>query len=297
MHWLRSHPYADALLAAGALLVIGVLIVRSHSSVAPRTSDLATWGGAGGVFVNGVAAPNPTAAANPTMTNANYGTQAVSYGYIPLAPGEDQPDAQGISGAFDFAAFAAALTQPMGSKNTQTTGDTASDAYSFIPSGLIATTTLVQTRSRQQDNLYLYGNDIGGTIQSFEYANPNQPAILKNFIEDRTNPDTQTAMKKLGNDLAAVGDSIGANSLIPTQAKSANQALAAGYRNIGTKLASIPDAQGDDGLITAIETYNSAAEDFVKKYVALALVFQSYGVVFSPGDGGAIFVFPDGGGL
>ena len=49
-------------------------------------------------------------------------------------------------------------------------------------------------------------------------------------------------------------------------------------------------------LYDAIVSYNTAAEDFAKKYVSLAMVFQSYSVSFSPSDGGSIFVFPAGGG-
>jgi len=296
MDWLRSHPYADALLAAGALLIIGALVVHQKTSVSPAASDLATWGGAGGVLVNGVSSGGTGYAQGPQETGP--GTQAVSVGYIPLTPGDTQADDTTLNATdnFDFGAFAAALAQPAKGQPQQDTG-AESDAYAFIPTALIATTTLVQQRTALQNNLYLYGNDVGGTIQSFEYAHPDQPAVLKNFIEDRTSPDTIAAMKKLGTDLAAIGTTFDGTGPVPTQAVAAHKALAAAYKDIGTKLAAIPDAQGDDKLMTAIDTYDSAAESFVKKYVALALVFQSYGVIFSPGDGGAIFIFPDGGGL
>jgi DNA ligase (NAD+) len=53
--------------------------------------------------------------------------------------------------------------------------------------------------------------------------------------------------------------------------------------------------RGNGNLYDAIVAYDATADDFAKKFVSLALIFQSYAVTFSPGDGGSVFVFPSSG--
>jgi hypothetical protein len=290
MQFLRAHPYLDALVTAAALIIVGVLIVRTQLAAPTQSASDLTWGSDGGVFVNTVSDGHtalPTTQAGPTM-------QAKDIGYIPLqTQNEIGTGPQDTSADFDFATFAAALSRPKSSKPVDT-GEPSS-AYDFIPTGLIATTTLTKARTSLQNQLYMYGNDVGDTITSFENSHPDQPAILKNQMEQRDDPAAAAALRGLGDDLAHVGETLAAMDLVPTQARSAHAGLAAAYTDIGTKLAAVADAKGDDATYAAIVSYDKAADDFAKKYVALAQVFQAYDITFSPGDGGSLFVFPSGG--
>lgn len=294
MDWLRAHPYLDAALVAGSLLVMGALIVRTQLG-APITMvpTEATWGSEHRIYTEGVSTGGatllPDAQTGPT-------TRAESLGYIPLltenAIGTGPIDE---SSTFDFGSLIAALSGPSQARSTTPAEVSPGLSYSFIPGGLIATTTLAKPRTTLQDTLYLYGNQVGDAIISFEASHPNQPAILKNHVEQPNDPEARAALKKLGDDLARLGDTLGALGEIPEQAAAAHRGVVGSYRNIGTKLAAVSMAEGNDALFDAIVTYNAAAEDFAKKFVSLALVFQSYSVTFSPGDGGSVFVFPSGG--
>lgn len=297
MHRLRNHPYLDAVVAAGILLVVGALVVRARSSVSPAGTDtpLATWAGGGGIAARGVTR-SLTAAPVTERRGTLSGTRAVSYGPVPLNAGngaraivpinEEQTD-------ISLDALFAQLSKPASRGSAAARDDGASSAYAFIPGGLIATTTPGKARTPDQDALYGYGNEVGDAIQSFERDNPNQPAVLKNFMESRTDSDAIAAMKKLGAALAALGATLKHMDeyTVPPAAGAAHAALAKSYADIGAKLSAIPDAQGDEALLKAIDTYDTAAEAFAKKYVALVRIFQSYGVVFSPGDGGSVFTF------
>lgn len=290
MEWLRSHPYIDALVTTAAILIVGALVVHTQLAAPTVPGTDTTWGGGGGVFANTVTGAHTELPVQPVGPQL----KAEDFGYIPMqTQNEIGTGPTDDSSNFDFASFVSSLAQPV--KTIVDQGDTGSDAYAFIPSGLIATTTLSKPRSTLQSALYAYGNDVGDLITSFETQHPNQPSILKNHMEQKNDPDAIAALKQLGNDLAHLGDSIDALGIVPKEATAANKALADAYRSIGTKLAAVPDAQENDALYDAVVTYNSAAEDFVKKYVSLALLFQSYAVTFSPGDGGSIFVFPSSG--
>ena len=144
----------------------------------------------------------------------------------------------------------------------------------------------------EQHALYEYGNQVGGDIQGFELSHPNQPATLQDFAEDRTNATKIAAMKKLGADYVALGDLIASTDPVPTQMKSAQDSLAASYRDIGTKLGQIPDAnKSNASLVQAMLTYDATAERYVDSFVNFAQIFSANGVKFSNSDAGSAFVF------
>lgn len=291
MEWLRSHPYLDAFVVACSLFIVGGLVVRTQLAAPVSRSVSATWESTGGIYVHSVSTGDATLLPE---TYVGPSTRVENLGYIPLSTQNSVGTGpQDASENFDFGELLAALAQPA-KQNSSPGADTTASSYSFIPSGLIATTTLEKPRTAQQDALYLYGNEVGDTIISFESTHPDQPSILKNHMEQPENLEAKAALKKLGNDLARVGDTISSLEA-PTQAIGAHKALVAAYRDIGTKLATISDTEGNDALFDAIVTYNSAAEEFAKKFVSLAQVFQSYSVTFSPGDGGSVFMFPSSG--
>ncbi len=304
MHWVRNHPYFDALFAAGVLILVGVLIVRARVGVVPASETDITWGG-GGVALDTTSRPTniPSQGAGDASHAGGSITRAETKGYIPLNPGTSARAGSnaGHGGAdFNFDALVAQLSRPQSSASggRSAGSDAITSAYAFIPRGLIATTS-ASSRTPLQDALSTYGNEVGDTIQSFENSNPNQAVILKNFIENRADAGAIAAMKKLGAEMARVGNTLGGMDpeIIPVPVRSAHTALVASYKDIGTKLSAIPDAaaSGDTTLLAAIETYDAAANAFVKRYVALALIFQSYGVAFSPNEGGSSFTFSGGG--
>jgi hypothetical protein len=290
MNFLRTHPILDAIAVAGSLLIIGTLFIRTQIAAPVHVTTDSTWGGANGVYVDMVSKPGGSLS---QAVDTGPGTTAKDIGLIPLATqNEIGTGPQDMSDGFSLEQFAAMLTQPV----TQAAGAEPADtsAYSFIPSGLIATTTLTKPRSSLQNTLYLYGNEVGDAITSFEGLHPNQPSVLKNHAEQPEDPDAKAALKALGEDFARLGDSIGKIET-PKQAATANAALSAAYVKLGTSLVAVSQASGNDNLYDAIVAYDATADDFAKKFVSLALIFQSYAVTFSPGDGGSVFVFPSSG--
>lgn len=289
MDWLRKHPLLDAVVSAGAVLIVGALFVRTQLAPPVHTASDTTWGSGNGIIASPVSDPHASLSQDtyqgPGPTAKDVGLiQFASQNEIGTGPVDE-------SEGFDLASFAAMLSNP--AIKPSTADAPTSGAYDFIPSGLIATTTLSTTRTSKQDMLYIYGNEVGDAITSFEGLHPNQPAVLKNHAEQPGDPDAQAALKALGDDFAHLGDSISGISA-PAQAAAAHKALAAAYKSLGTRLSDVSRSSGD-GLYDAIVAYDAAADDFAKKFVTLALIFQAYGITFSPGDGGSVFVFPSSG--
>jgi hypothetical protein len=301
MEWLRTHQYASALSAAGLLVLIGIVIVVGKSSATPSNSQPLTWGGAGTVF--GAA---PTQGGAPAQQNAGDMIQQVQsaapYTYIPITAPQDSTDATS-SDSFDFNAFVSMLsTQGKAAPSSSASSNTSAGAYAFIPGGLVSTSSLTKTRTPLQDTLYSYGNDVGGYIQSFEQQYPNETQILTNQVQDRTNPDKAAAVEALGQSLSGLGASLtemdagdstdaGGNQNVPIQMKSAHDALAKSYSDLGVKLALVPQATSDSDFLAAINAYDTSVQAFTKTYVAYANLFVAYGVSFSPEDPGSVFTF------
>jgi len=287
MNWLRSHPYLDSLVGALALLIVGALVVRTQLSAPVQQSNPKTWETVGGIEVNTVS----HGYTRLPDSREDVGPKAISVGYIPLQTQNEIGTGPEDTSDYDLSALLSLLSH---SESPQISSETApqNDAYAFIPRGLIATSSLqVPTRTALQNDLYNYGNEVGDAIIAFENQHPNQVQILTDQFEQPQNPNANAALKKLGNDFSALGSALSSMELIPLQAKTSHDKLAAAYIDIGSKLAAIPDAKSDDARYDAIQTYDRAAESFVKQFVALALLFESYGVTFSPGDGGSVFVF------
>ena len=303
MEWLRTHPYGSALGGAAILIVVGVFIVVAKSPTTPSASQMVTWGGTGAVFN---AAPTDSGA--PQQQNPGGIIQQVQsaapYTYIPITTtGDDSPDAN-ADDSFDFNAFVSLLSA--GGKNTSSpssgSAGATTNAYAFLPGGLVSTSTAQKPRTALQQTLYNYGNDVGSSIQAFEQQYPNETQILIDQAQDRSNTSKADKVVSIAQALSVLGDNLsqmdagedtdgGGNQSVPSQMKSAHAALAKSYSDIGTKLALIPKTQSDAAFIAAINTYNTSVETFTKNYVAMANLFVAYGVTFSPGDPGSLFTF------
>ncbi len=284
MEWLRLHPYTVALIGSALVVFIGAYFVAQRVAVAPDSSVSRNWGNVGGTLSDPIA----NALAPTTNTQQNLYTQVRSgppYVWSGTQNTQDTP-----ADTFDFDAFVASLTKPPANTGATVQTDAGVDAYSFIPGGMISTSTPQKPRTPDQVALHEYGNEAGGNIQFFEETHASMPQTLKDQFEDRGNPAKNAALIDLGNALAHVGQQL-SDIEAPGAVATANKNLAESYKEIGGKLALIPNAQGDLQLITAMRTYDDAVDKFVKNYVALATLLSVSGVTFSADEPGSVFTF------
>ena len=296
MQWLRSHPYIDALLGAAILVLLGVLIVGQRTSVRDENTVPLAWGGVGSRFSDPIASvPGQSGDAR----QQNLYTQVQSGPPFVYNSAPPAPIPQNTSGDtdFDFDAFIAMVSSPQGrpaSDGNQTTADAFLDAYSFIPSGLISTSTPAKARTAAQEELHDYGNLAGSEIESFEDSHRNMPQTLKDQFEDPRDSGKVAAVEELGNALAGVGRPLEAIDNVPAAVRSANSSVAASYKEMGTLLVEVPKAQTDDARLAAMLAYNASVERYIKNYVALATIFSAYGVTFASNESGSVFTFTQG---
>lgn len=300
MDKIRIHPYLSSIAGALILLALGVFLVMRNSAVSPKTPTLGVWG------IDGAAPLNPTAYSPQNPAPANGAGLSVTYAEdlpIPAIPKPDAPTTPSAPSAesFDFDAFFADLVAKRGSGAVNTgqpsAGTSGSIAYTFIPSGLISTTTPTKPRSAAQQALYEYGNEVGSYIQTFEGIGRGSPQILKNQAEDRQNKAKGEAVKDVGRALSAVGTGIEGIEEPPSQAASIHAALIKSYRDAGAKLSLIPEAQRDEDFIAAINEYNASVLILSKNLVALATLFSAAEVRFAQEDPGSVFMFTNSGGF
>ena len=295
MEWLRAHPYTSALSAAGILLLMGILVVE-RQIMRPAEGPATAWGGGAAPFLNPTSY-QPSQDTENSETLMQDITDGPPYTYIPPKPSTNSGPAQNQD-SYDFEAFITLLTKASTPKPQNDTGLSSSssmDAYAYIPRGLISTTSPSGARTETQQLLYEYGNEIGSSIESFEQEHSNTPQILKEQVEDRTNPDKAAAVVNLGRALEAMGANLSGMDRVPGAMAAAHKALAESYREIGKNLALIPKAQRDQDFIQAIETYNASADTFTKRYIQIVSLFGAYGVTFTSSDPGRVFTFSPSG--
>lgn len=289
-NWLRSHAYLAACGGAAILILAGAIVVERKSAVAPQ-NDSGAWGGAGTTLLN------PTAygqKAPQTVLQQPTGGTNVTLGTYDTAP---DPETGVVDNSFDFNEIIAELSKSSRKKPAGSSVGSSVDteAWAYIPSGLISTSTVVVNKTETQQKLYDYGNEAGSYIESFEETHRNEVQVLKDFIEDRLNAQKVAQFKDLSKALANIGTSLERMDVVPTAAKAAHIALAESYKEIGAKLALIADTQSDQEFLSAINAYNASADTFAKRYVALSTVFTALGVKFSPEDSGSVFMFSNAG--
>lgn len=295
MEWLRMHAYLGALGVAAVLVVAGGFVVAEHSPSSGSPSTV-TWGGGSPVAQYQTSSqPSPQQIAQAVVQNQDPATLNLP----PLATSTPASAFEPTSGSFDYLALLEQLSSSVSPNaanvNVQTETSAATSGYTLIPETLVATSAS-PAMTAQQEALYNYGNEIGGEIQSFEGMNSNQAQVLKDQIEDRTDPTKAAAVVSLGQGLASVGQFMNHIQDVPPSAAALNSALAQSYIDIGNKLQLVPKAQGDANVVQAIENYDTAADTFVKNYGAMAQLFSSQGVTFSSSDPGSVFSFSNTGG-
>lgn len=298
MDWFRTHPYALLTAIAAVLFLAGAYVVKERLSVPPDPSQTVAWGGFNDFLYPSLNTGNEARLTEQGLPDLYRDVQSgPPFWYSPSATG-DSGDAQSSS-SFDIEAFIAMLSE--GSSNTGDAGETSGtealfDAYSFIPRGLVATSAPAKVLTESQQALHTYGNEAGSFIQVFEDRNQDMARVLKDQFEDPQDSPKRSALIGLAASLAGVGDALLSIESIPGEARSANTRLAGSYRDMGEKLARIPDAGTDDEeRISAMLIYNAAAEEYVKNYVALVTLFSLAEVTFRADEPGSVFMFSGGG--
>lgn len=290
----HEHPYLSALIAAIALILFGTLIVGYRASQ-PQGGSLQVWGGGPNAFLNPTSY-EPEIAMGTEIETIGGGNTPV---FSALRPQQQVGEQNETSGGFDISLFIAGLSQP----STDSAAAPVSDkpdmslAYSFIPSGLVATTTPGPKRSALQESLYHYGNDVGSYISTYEAGSASTGQVLTDQLHDRQNAQKAQAVRDIGRALQAAGKNLQGIEAVPSTVSSAHTALAESYIDAGTKLTRVPDAESDQDFITAIQDYNTAAERLGRSFAALANVFVGTGVRFTPQDPGSVFNFSGNAGL
>ena len=297
MNWVRLHPYASAIIGAGLFLVIGTIMVMRAAST-PTPIGISTWSGnpsALNPVPQQVAVTHPTTVATVPIPT-NYGTATLPYPSNQAS--STGASAKTPSGPFDYDTLMAQLAANSHTGSKSTSGSTSvttssnTNIWNFIPSGMIATTSPIR-RTPTQQALYLYGNEIGSYVEGYDAANSNQVQILSDANNDRQNATKAAGVVHIGMSLQTVGAGIAQTTDVPPSAASANAALANSYITIGKALVVVgqSEALSDKELVSAIQAYDSAVNDFNKKYIALATIFSLNGVTFSKGDPGSVFSF------
>jgi hypothetical protein len=286
MDWIRAHPYTAALGAAVILFIGGFFVVQRQGAAPP--SENKAWDGANlGVLNPTSYGPAESAGTSREEDIMQQVQDSAPYTYIP--PTVLDGSEGGAEGDFDLNSFIKMLGQ--GSTSTGQSQSSAPDTFSFIPTGLISTTTVQKARTATQETLYNYGNEVGSYIQSFEEQNPTMSFTLKDHAEDRDDPQKAAAVKLVAKALEEVGHSLLGIEDIPSGIASTHNALAKSYIAVGTNLALVAQTANDADFLKAIETYNATANTFVTNYVGLAELLGAYNIVFSPVDAGSVFTF------
>ena len=294
MSWVRAHPYATTLALAAILVLAGIFIITRRAGVGPQGQNLGTWGGVNVDLFDPIgAAP----ARNTTEDQQDLYTQVRSgppFQYSPL-PAPVDTTGEAPADDFNFDEFISMLTQP---KTSSVKIDSSlGDVYSFIPGGLISTSTLTKAKTEIESAIYEYGNDAGSYIQSYDEQYRNAPQILKDQFEDRTNAAKNARLADLGSAMAGVGMSLQNIDIVPPSFEPANKSLGKSYVDMGAKLRAVAAARSDEQVLGAVMAYNASVETFTKSYVALATLFSAYGVSFKPDEAGSVFMFTNTPGL
>ncbi|RJQ34922.1 hypothetical protein C4556_01425 [Candidatus Parcubacteria bacterium] len=298
MDWLRLHPYTLIAVAVSILVLAGAYVIQQRLGVEPDPNRTVAWGGFNGLLYPVDTSGRANTAAEQTLPDLYRDVQSgPPFWYSPPAMGD--AGTEGDASTFDIEAFIAMLSED----SPNTGGDTGSvgaetffDAYSFIPRGLIATSAPTQVFTESQQALHTYGNEAGSYIQVFEDRNRDMTRVLKDQFEDPEDALKRNALIGLAGSLAGVGESLENIQEVPTEARSANTKLAGSYRDMGAKLALVPNAGTEEELISAMLTYNAAVEGYVKNYVALVTLFSLAEVTFRDDEPGSVFMFSGGSG-
>lgn len=186
------------------------------------------------------------------------------------------------------------------SENIETPTDTDTnslfiDVWNWLPSRDLTNHAKppepVTKPSKQEVAMRDYGNVIGSTIKSFTLQASDQPKTMLNFMQDRANKEAAQDLVNLGNMYIELSKDL---SLIdmPTNIERVASKFTAAYSKVGDATIDLAKSTDDDDTLNRVYSYNSVIEDFARSFMKLSNIFGAYGVTFSKGEGGDIFMPP-----
>ena len=295
-----AHPYVIMLGAVVLLVISGGLLVENRSTV-PRDSGVSAWSGGGVVPTNTTVVQNQPSANLEVPGQISYPLPTV-HKTTPVAVSTSSVVSDVSANVSDVNTLLALLSRSTSASttngnNTSTSSSDIVDPWSFIPTGMISTSSNTSHKSTLQQALYQYGNQAGKFIQDYDGAHTNQAQILTDSINDRTSAVKSAAVAAIGHDLEAIGESLSSLTNVPDIATQDNTALAVSYHDIGAKLVVVSQSGNlrDTDIVAAIKTYDATVDTFNKKYTDLALLFVAQGVTFSSSEPGGVFSFTPSG--
>lgn len=284
---IEKHPYLLSAIAAILLLLIGLAVLLQRVGTSASSFGNA-WQGAGGMFSANarVRETGPALSAEQTVKDKSPEAQL---GYIPIAKPLAGLTDETSEEPSDLAALLLSLSRPA----SPTPGQQAptESAFSFIPSGLISTSSPLRRRTPLQDSIHNYGNVAGGVIQSFEDMYPGAPQLLKDHAEERTNAEKAKKLEDLGIAYARLGVDLLQIPDVPEEMKKAHTAYATTYRILGTNLTKIAKTTDDNAFLDAIAVFNASSEDLTKRFLVIIGLFSAHDVTFSSDEPGSVFMF------
>jgi hypothetical protein len=169
------------------------------------------------------------------------------------------------------------------------------DIWGWLPTTKVSTPRVEEGPSPINIAIKTYANTLGDSIQIFTTQAGDQPKILQEFIEGRGTPGNSEALMSLGEsyiNLSRELQSIVADDLIPLDVRNRGDNLARSYTVVGeaTKHLTNAEPMNDEDTIAAIYDYNAQIDIFAKDYLAFVTIIGAYGVTFTRGEGGDIFM-------
>lgn len=291
-----GHPNVLVLLGALAIIGIGLLIVDSRSLTIPGDSS-SSWVGLGSIIDGTPADPRTHAVRRIDLEPSilDQVTNSAPFVYIPPSGGPVQSVGTNAADAPDVEEILS-LASPESRASWVPASAPAeppswAQAYSFIPTGMVSTTTRSTERTESQQRLYDYGNNIGSYIQDFEATHHNASQIATDQLADRGNVAKADALRRLGSDYTTLGKRLLDIEDVPTEAAALHRALALAYQGVGATTAKIADAVRDQELLDAVTAHNKAVDTLMPAYTALVTFFSLRSISFSPDDPGSAFSF------
>lgn len=295
LSWFSAHKYT-ATVGAAVLFFIMVAALVAYRSPAP----LATNGITGTIQSIGGGSPpqeavsEPVSDAQSTGANSFGGTDATITVSGPSADEQKKSDvalsALNNNTDADLKNLFATLTS-INKKSGTTTQ--IYNPFSAIPLGLISLDSAPpeQSISAEQRELRRYGNEVGSYIDTYQQLHNDDAVILQNYFNDPQNSAKQAAVKNIAQAIQGIGLQMQQMSTVPASVSSLHAALAKSYVDAGANLSALVGVQGNDALVSAINSYHSKVGIYAQKYAAVALFFSLNHVQFQKNESGSVFMF------
>ncbi len=283
MNWIFAHAYVVILgLTAFIIIATGATIGRDVG-----TSTTGGWGRVGGFSLTNTFSPtNIKSSQTPAVVPAdNLG--ATEYSVLPIRSALDTT--LNATLPEDWESLLGQLLEPEAGTASNVEGTT--DAYSFIPRGMISTTDSVEQKTAEQQELFDYGNRVGALIRAFEEAHVNMIPQLKDAYADRGNAAKRETAEKIGEDYQVLGKELEALADVPASVRNMHLSIARAYQDAGKKMITKLRTTSDEEFLAEMKTYNASVLQFTNSFVALATYLSASGVKFSHSDAGSVFTF------